>query len=162
LFNTFFFNQFSEPSSYNIDISYSNDSEFDIGFDHRAVRKLLSNINSNYKAHGPDGIHGKILKNYAVGLAYPLTCIFKTSYNSGRIPQQWKLANVVPIFKKGNKTSVENYRQISLTCLVMKVFEHIIKEKILFLTSDAIDNRQHGFLAQKSCTTYIWLDFVTV
>ena len=152
LFNTFFFNQFSEPSSYSIDISYSNDSNYDIDFDHRAVRKLLSNINSN-KAHGPDGIHGKILKNCAVGLAFPLTCIFKASYNSGHIPEEWKLANVVPIFKKGDKTNVENYRPISLTCLVMKVFERIVKEKLLSLTSDLLDPRQHGFLEQKSCTT---------
>ena len=152
LFNNFFFNQFSDPSCYNIDISYSNDSDFDIDFDHRAVRKLLSNINSN-KAQGPDGIHGKILKNCAVGLAFPLTCIFRTSYNSGYIPDEWKLANVVPIFKKGDKSNVENYRPISLTCLVMKVFERLIKEKLLHLTSDLIDHRQHGFLEHKSCTT---------
>ena len=152
LFNTFFFNQFSEPSSYNVDISFSNDSDYDIDFDHRFVRKLLSNINSN-KAQGPDGIHGKILKNCAVGLAFPLTCIFKSSYNSGYIPDEWKLANVVPIFKKGDKANVENYRPISLTCLVMKVFERIIKEKLLHLTADLIDSRQHGFLEHKSCTT---------
>ena len=144
LFNIFFFNQFSEPSSYEIDLSYFRDSDFDIDFDHRFVRKLLTDINSN-KAQGPDGIHGKILKNCAVGLAYPLTCIFRTSYYSGIIPQEWKLANVVPIFKKGDKTSVENYRPISLTCLVMKVFERIVKEKILSLTCDSLDHRQHGF-----------------
>ena len=152
IFNTFFYNQFSDPSNYDVDISYSNDSDFDIEFDHRAVRKLLSDINSN-KAQGPDGIHGKILKHCAVGLAYPLSCIFKVSYNSGFIPSEWKLANVVPIFKKGDKTCVENYRPISLTCLVMKVFERIVRDKLLLLTADLIDARQHGFLPQKSCST---------
>ena len=152
LFNSFFFNQFSDPSLYDTDISYANDSDYDIDFDHRDVRKLLSNINSN-KAQGPDGIHGKILKNCSVGLAYPLTCIFRGSYNSGYIPQEWKLANVVPIFKKGKKSEVENYRPISLTCLVMKVFERIVKRKLLSLTSTILDPRQHGFLEQKSCTT---------
>ena len=152
LFNKFFFDQFSEPSVYDIDISYRNDTDFHIQFDHRAVRKLLSNINSN-KAQGPDGIHGKVLKHCAVGLAFPLTCIFKISYNCGYIPQEWKLANVVPIFKKGSKTEVKNYRPISLTCLVMKVFERIIKEKLLSLTHNLLDPRQHGFLEHKSCTT---------
>ena len=152
LFNKFFFDQFSEPSVYDMDISYDNDTDFDIHFDHRTVRKLLSNINSN-KAQGPDGIHGKILKNCAVGLAFPLTCIFKVSYHCGYIPQEWKLANVVPIFKKGCKTEVKNYRPISLTCLVMKVFERIIKEKLLSLTHNFLDSRQHGFLEHKSCTT---------
>ena len=152
IFNTFFYNQFSDPSNYDVDISYANDSDFDIEFDHRAVRKLLSDINSN-KAQGPDGIHGKILKHCAVGLAYPLSCIFKVSYNSGFIPSEWKLANVVPIFKKGDKTCVENYRPISLTSLVMKVFERIVRDKLLLLTSDLIDARQHGFLPQRSCST---------
>ncbi len=152
LFNSFFYNQFSQPSTYNIDISYDNDTIFDIDFDQEDVRKLLSNINSN-KAQGPDGIHGKILKNCSVGLAYPLTCIFRVSYNCGYIPREWKHANVVPIFKKGNKGEVENYRPISLTCLVMKIFERIVKVKLLSLTNDLLDPRQHGFLQHKSCTT---------
>ena len=152
LFNTFFYNQFSDPSSYLCDISYDNDNLFDIDFDHTSVQRMLSNINSN-KAQGPDGIHGKILKNCAAGLAFPLTTIFRVSYNSGCIPQEWKLANVVPIFKKGSKCEVENYRPISLTCLVMKIFERIVKSKLLTLTGHLIDQRQHGFLEQKSCTT---------
>ena len=65
LFNKFFYNQFSDPSVYNSDTSYVND-DFDIDFDHREVRKLHSSINSN-KSQGPDGIHGKILKNCSVG-----------------------------------------------------------------------------------------------
>ena len=152
LFNTFFYNQFSDPSSYLCDISYDNDNLFDIDFDHTSVQRMLSNINSN-KAQGPDGIHGKILKNCAAGLAFPLTTIFRVSYNSGCIPHEWKLANVVPIFKKGSKCEVENYRPISLTCLVMKIFERIVKSKLLTLTGHLIDQRQHGFLEQKSCTT---------
>ena len=152
LFNSFFYDQFSDPSSYDIDISYTYDSNSCIDFDHRTTRKLLSKINSN-KAQGPDGVHGKLLKNCSVGLAFPLTCIFRVSYNCGYIPQEWKLANVVPIFKKGSKSEVENYRPISLTCLVMKIFERIVKEKLLSLTSDYLDPRQHGFLEHKSCTT---------
>ena len=99
--------------------------KFDINFNQSRVQRLLSNINSN-KAQGPDGIHGKILKKCAQGLACPLSYVYKISYNSGYIPNEWKLANVVPVFKKGNKSKVENYRPISLTCLVMKVFERIV------------------------------------
>ena len=71
----------------------------------------------------------------------------------GGIPSEWKLAHVVPIHKKGSKENIENYRPISLTSLVMKTFERIIKEKILEHTSHLLDNRQHGFLSKKSCTT---------
>ena len=152
LFNTFFFDQFSTPSLYDIDIDYSNDPHFDIDFDHRRVRKLLSKINTN-KAQGPDGIHGMILKRCAVGLAYPLSLIFKLSYNTGHLPDEWKLANVVPVHKKGSKSNVENYRPISLTCLVSKIFERLVQEKLMDITKQFLDPRQHGFLAKKSCTT---------
>ena len=105
LFNDFFFEQFSAASSYDIDIDYSNDQRFDIEFDHERIRKILSNINSN-KAYGPDGIHGKLLKNCAAGLAYPLSLLFHSCYNIGTLPREWKLGHVVPIFKKGDKHEV--------------------------------------------------------
>ena len=78
---------------------------------------------------------GKILKNCADGLAYPLSKLYKVCYNTGHLPSQWKEANVVPIHKKGSKMLVENYRPISLTCLVMKIFERILKDKIIGYTS---------------------------
>jgi hypothetical protein len=125
-----------------------------IYFDHGAVRKLLTNINSN-KVHGPDGIqfHGIILKNWALLLDFPLRCIFKASYNSGHTPEEWKLADVVSILKRGDKTNVENHTTIFLNCLVMKVFECIVKVKLSSLTSDLLEPRQHGFLEQKSCNS---------
>ena len=79
--------------------------------------------------------------------------MFKISYNLGSLPREWKLANVVPIHKKGSKDDIENYRPISLTSLVMKTFQRILKHEILLRTSNLLDNRQHGFLSQKSCTT---------
>ena len=152
LFNNFFYDQFSESSNYNISIDYTNDENFEISFCHIKIRKLLSKINSN-KACGPDAIHGRILKNCAVSLAYPLSLLFKLSYNTGSVPREWKLAHVVPIHKKGSKENIENYRPISLTSLVMKTFERILKEEILVHTSHLLDTRQHGFLSNKSCST---------
>ena len=96
LFNHYFSEQFSSPSNYNINIDWSNDASFNIDFCHRKVRKLLLKINPN-KASGPDGIHGKILKNCAVSLAYPLSLMFKLSYNLGSLPRDRKIANVVPV-----------------------------------------------------------------
>ena len=79
--------------------------------------------------------------------------MFKLSYNLGSLPRDWKLANVVLIHKKGSKDNIENYRPISLTSLVMKTFEKILKQEILLRTSHLLDERQHGFLSKKSCTT---------
>ena len=63
------------------------------------------------------------------------------------------MAYVVPIHKKGSKENVENYRPISLTSLVMKTFECIIKRELLNRTEHLLDDRQHGFLSNRSCTT---------
>ena len=152
MFNEYFEDQFSEASNYDIDIDYSNDSDNDIEFSTTRIRKILKNINVN-KAPGPDGIHGKVLKNCRESLAYPLSLLFTTSYNIGQIPSEWKTANVVPVHKKGPKASVENYRPISLTCLIMKVFEKIVRDELLAKCQDKLNGGQHGFLPQRSCTT---------
>ena len=152
LFNEFFADQFSDSSKYNIDINFNNDADNDIDFNFRRVRTLLNKVNVN-KSVGPDGIHGKVLKHCAASLAYPLSLIFKTSYNTGQIPNDWKLANVVPVHKKGSKADVENYRPISLTCLVMKIFEKIIRDEIMKKCEQLLNPNQHGFLPSKSCTT---------
>ena len=59
LFNSHFYNQFSDASSYDIDIDWCSDQNFDIDFTESRISLLLASINSN-KACGPDGIHGKI------------------------------------------------------------------------------------------------------
>ena len=152
LFNEFFYDQFSGASNYGTQIDWSNDNAFDIYFSPTRIRMLLTNINSN-KACGPDEIHGKILKFCASSLSHPLSLLFTISYNTGCIPKDWKTANVVPVHKKGSKDNIENYRPISLTSLVMKTFERILKDEILIKTGHLLDHRQHGFLNLKSCTT---------
>jgi len=64
-----------------------------------------------------------------------------------RVPNDWKQANVMPIFKKGSWSSVENYRPVSLTSQVCKLFEVIIRDTIIhYLESkQLIANSQHGF-----------------
>ena len=87
---------------------------------------LLKNVKAG-KAAGPDGIHGMVLKNCAASLAKPLTSLFNISFVTGCIPDEWKLASIVPIHKNDNKGSVENYRPISITSIAMKNFEKCIK-----------------------------------
>ena len=152
LFNEYFFDQFSEASSYGIPIDWSNDDAFDIEFTPTKVECLLKKLNSN-KACGPDAIHGKILKKCAASLSTPLSLLFSLSYNTGSIPKEWKMANIVPVHKKGSKDDIENYRPISLTSLVMKTLERVIKEELLIRIMPLLDTRQHGFLNAKSCTT---------
>ena len=154
MFNDFFCKQFSASSKYDIDINYNSDPLFNFSIDFRAVRKILSSLNQN-KSQGPDGINGKILKYCAASIAYPMTLLFNLSFSQGQIPFDWKLANVVPVHKKGDKSNVENYRPISLTSLVMKVFEKCIRDELLSLCSNRIHPAQHGFLPNRSCTTQL-------
>ena len=154
LFNQFFFNQFGNPSTYDIKVTFASNDGFDIDFSTHIVYSILQNLNVN-KAMGPDGIHGLVLKKCSSTLANPLSTLFKISYYSSKIPDDWKTANVVPIHKKGSKENVENYRPISLTSLVMKIFEKIIRDDIYHRCKDKIDSRQHGFLPGKSCGTQL-------
>ena len=67
------------------------------------------------------------------------------------------MANVVPVHKKDDKNKVTNYRPISLTSLVMKLFERILYDELLTRTIDKIDTRQHGFLRNRSCNSNLLL-----
>ena len=79
--------------------------------------------------------------------------IFKLKYNTGIIPQEWKSANIVPIYKKGDKNLISNYRPISLLCLSAKIMERVVQDELLNLTRHLLNPAQHGFLSGKSCTT---------
>ena len=74
------------------------------------VTALLSNLKI-YKVQT-----ASLLKNLATTLAPALTVIFKASLSQSSLPSQWKIANIVPIFKKGNQSNPGNYRPVSLTC----------------------------------------------
>ena len=109
------------------------------------VLLLLKDINQS-KAVGPDGIHGMVLKYCTPSLAKPLTIMFNISFVTGIIPDDWKLASVVPIHKKDEKGSVENYRPIFLTSLIMKIFEKCIRQELSNACDELLDPRQHGFI----------------
>ena len=154
LFNQYFSDQFSLPSKYDIDIDFTDDPFSDLQLDEKKIFDLLKRTNVN-KATGPDGINGKLVKFCARGLSKPLVIIFNKIFKSGTIPNKWKLANIVPVVKKGDKSSVTNYRPISLTCLPMKIFEYCIKDLLIAKCGNLIKENQHGFSIEKSCLTQL-------
>ena len=87
----------------------------------------------NNKAHGSDDISSKMIKLCGNHLAKPLQIIFQNILDTGRFPELWKLANVIPVHKKKDKQIVENYRPISLLPLFSKMFEKLIFKHI-FIT----------------------------
>lgn len=123
------------------------------------VLSKLNSLNVN-KSHGPDEIHGKLLYELRHELTHPLTKLFNLSVQTSEIPQDWRDANVVSIFKKGGREKAENYRPISLTSVIGKLLESIIKECIVghLDRHRLLKDTQHGFLSGKSCLTNL-IDF---
>ena len=128
----------------------------EINITREGIQRLLLNLNT-HKAPGPDGIMSRVLKELANPVANILTVIFRKSYDTGEIPNSWKVANVTQVFNKGSKCNPINYCRISLTCIACKLMEHIIKSSIMH---GANDNHihyplQHGFRGKRSSETQL-------
>ncbi|KFP08044.1 hypothetical protein N300_02900, partial [Calypte anna] len=93
------------------------------------VSDLLSCLDP-HKSMGPDGIHPRVMRELAEELAKPLSIIYQQSWLTGDIPDDWKLANVTPIHKKGRKEDPGNSRPVSLTSVPGRVMEQIILSAI--------------------------------
>ena len=99
------------------------------------------------KSPGPDGMHPHVLHRLRKELVTPLTKLFQLSAASGTLPEQWKTAHVSVLHKKQSRKSPSNYRPVSLTCVVCKIMESIIRDKIMtHMTDNAMFSKvQHGF-----------------
>jgi hypothetical protein len=106
-----------------------------------------------FKSIGPDGVHPKLLKALAVDKQFvgAVTELFRKCSDTGKLPSVWKSATVVALFKKGSKSDPLNYRPVSLTCILCKVYEKLIRSHIVNYIEDSISTQQHGFVRGKSC-----------
>jgi hypothetical protein len=75
------------------------------------------------KGSGPDGIPPIILKNCASPFAKPLSLVFNRSMVTRVFPDRWKVSCVTPIFKKGRRSNVEDYRGVAILSAIPKRFE---------------------------------------
>ena len=105
-----------------------------INFSEQMIIDAISEISAS-SAPGPDGIQASFWKKCAIELAVPLQMLFIQSLESGIIPECLKRAAIVPIYKGGDKSLPSNYRPISLTPILMKIFERVIRKQVTqFLT----------------------------
>ncbi|CAM4689446.1 unnamed protein product [Lepidochelys kempii] len=118
------------------------------------VRDYLEKLDV-HKSMGPDELHPRVLKELAAVIAEPLAIIFENSWRTGEVPDDWKKANIVPIFKKGKKEDPGNYRPVSLTSVPGKIMEQVLKESIVKHLHErkVIRNNQYGFTNGRSCLT---------
>ena len=97
----------------------------DITVDPKGVAKLLDGLNV-HKVPGPDGLNARVLKECSNEISPILALIFNESLARGDVPDEWRQANVSPVFKKGEKYDAANYTTVSLTCICCKILEHIL------------------------------------
>ena len=120
------------------------------------ILSLIRNLNPN-KARGSDGISGQMLLLCDKSVVLPLKIIFQNILVSSSYPDMWKLANLIPIFKKGDKQLIKNYRPISLLPICGKTFEKIIfNDPYNYLnTNNLITKKQSGFRPGDSTTNQL-------
>ena len=100
-------------------------------------------------------IPGRVLRECSAEIAPSLTRLINISLSVGCVPQDWKRANVVPIFKKGDNEDVCNYRAISLLSLISKIAERFVLGRFLNFFADKIYPMQHGFVKGRSTITQL-------
>ena len=125
----------------------------DIVVTKEGVTKLLKGLNPS-KALGPDELHPRVLKELAMELGPVFAHLFQQSIDTGEIPKEWSLANICPLFKKGDRSLARNYRPVSLTC---KLLEHIVCSNIMAHLDEheLLSDRQHAFRKWHRCETQL-------
>jgi len=118
------------------------------------IVKCLAGLCPN-KSMGDDGVHPSVLRYCAEALAPALVHIFKLSIAEGRIPDEWRRGNVTGIYKKGSRSDPANYRPVSLTSVLCKVMEGLVREVMMqfLVTNRLLAPEQHGFIPRKACVT---------
>ncbi|RMB94983.1 hypothetical protein DUI87_28526 [Hirundo rustica rustica] len=119
-----------------------------------AVKELLRSLDI-HKSMGPDGMHPRVMRQLADDLAKPLSIIYQQSWLTGEVPDDWKLANVTPIHKKGGREDPGNCRPVSLTSVPGKIMEQFILSVITQNLQDdqGLRPSQHGFRRGRSYLT---------
>ena len=134
------------------DPSIMKDSRFnDFPISQEIVRKFLCKLPPTFNS-SPDGLPKGMLKLLSYEISYPLSIVFQRILDEGQCPTIWKLANIIPIFKKGNHSLPSNYRPISLLPSTLIIFEKILSYYLLYYlrSNKLLCTEQYGFLAGRS------------
>ena len=119
----------------------------------------LRKLKTSYAA-GPDGIPSAVLKHCSDVLCNPIAKLFNLSVRQCKFPDRWKFSFLFPIFKKGDKRDISNYRGITSMCACSKLFEIIVNDALFASCKYYIDEEQHGFYPKRSVTTNL-MQFVS-
>ena len=133
----------------------SNESLSSITFEINDIEKIIKNLDPN-RSHVYDMLSIRMLKLCGEPIYKLFNLIFKSCLKAGQFPSEWKKANVVPVFKKGDKQLVKNYRPISLLPITGKIFERLLYNQMFefFIRNDLISQNQTRRFFYKSTFSY--------
>ena len=134
----------------------------DISITEERVVEAIDKLNEQ-SASGPDGIPARVIKELKEEIKTPLALLFRQSMDDGVIPDEWRDAEVTPIFKKGSKADPANYRPVSLTVIAGKLMERLVKDTLMDYVekNGHLSEAQHGFRAGRSTQTNL-IEFLDV
>ena len=156
-FNRYFSSVFSSDSQHIVSeiaeiVEAESNIISEIEFSRDKVFDMLNKIKID-SSPGPDEIYPKILYEVRYEILEPLCYLFNLSLSTGKLPYEWKEATVVPIYKKGDRSLASNYRPVSLTSVVCKLLERLIRDELLkhIVNNRIICEEQFGFVPGRSC-----------
>ena len=128
----------------------------DLSFTPADIEAAIDEIDKNASSTDHD-IPAVVLKECKSLLSYPIFLIWKTSFSSGVIPSDLKTQMITPVFKKGDRSDASNYRPISLTSHLIKIFERVIRKSLVdhLESRNLLSRNQHGFRKGRSCLTHL-------
>ena len=118
----------------------------------KAVVKL-----KNGKAPGSDRIVAELLKNGGEAMVDWLTELVQEVWKTGQVPQEWKNATLVPLFKKKDRRVCDNYRGISLLSVPGKVLALILLERLHPIIDPQLMETQCGFRKGRGTVDQLWV-----
>ena len=160
LFNSFFAKQCSMiQNSGKLPLTLNKKTENSISsitFDRNDIAIIIRSLDPN-KAHGYDLISIPMLKICDKSICKPLELIFQSCIKHGKFPNEWKMANVVPVHKKSDEQILKNCRPVSLLPICGKRFERLIHNSLFeyFIQNDVLSPNQSGFKPGDSCTNQL-------
>ena len=134
----------------------TNNSISSITFNRNDIATIIRNLDPNKSSCLPYDKHSHV-ENIDKSICKPLELIFQSCIKHGKFPNEWKMANLVPVHKKNDKQILENYRRVSLLPICGKVFERLIYNSLFeyFIQNDLISPYQSGFKPDDSCTNQL-------
>ena len=125
-----------------------------IDFHLKDIQRLTSSLKLSFRS-GPDGLPPAFFRLGGSDIPLLLLNLFNISLKHSIFPSQWKTSVIVPLHKRGPRNDPQNYRPINHTPIISRIMERIVKDQlsIFLLSNNLLNQNQHGFLKNRSCTT---------